>query len=101
MGGRGRWGRTEFGIRFPNDDSQVKHIFRRRRNHIEDTVKNRQLLLETGKDRMNYKGKDDWGNSWYAKTLDNGREVWVEIRDGIIQNGGINQIPKDWSYLEA
>jgi filamentous hemagglutinin len=99
MGGRGRWDRTGYGIRFPNDDSQIKHIFRKRKNHFNDTIENRRRLLETAKSHVNYKGKDAWGNNWYAKTLGDGTEIWVETRDGIVRNGGINSVPNDWSYL--
>lgn len=42
--------------------------------------------------KKNYVGKDSYGNTRYAKIVD-GKQVWVSVRNGIIQDGGINEKP--------
>jgi hypothetical protein len=36
---------------------------------------------------------DPHGNSIYARVLNDGTEVWAEVRNGVIRNGGLNQVP--------
>lgn len=45
----------------------------------------------------NYLGNDQYDNAWYSKILEDGRQVWIQIRDGIIFDGGINDTPKQWN----
>jgi len=105
MGGRSEYGRSQTAPinKFPKDDSQLKHVFRDDEGHIlEDTPENRKLLLDTASDSANYKGKNEYGCKWYTKIREDGTEVWVSIRNGIVQNGGINSPPwNDWSHLEV
>ena len=75
--------------RFPVDSSQIKHIFGNRKGHIADTPANRTLLTDTA-NPANFKGLDMYGNRVYTKTLSNGSQSWVTVRNGIIQNGGVN-----------
>jgi len=96
MGGRGDLYHN-VGVRFPSNGSQVKHILRNDRGHLIDTPENRKLLLDTAKEYANWIGNDEFGNMWYAKSISKDRQVWVEVRKGIIQNGGINKPPIiDW-----
>lgn len=79
---------------FPEKVSQLSHIFRYDIGHItEDTLVNRELLVDTISPD-NFIMIDRFGKYWFARVLENGQEVWVTTLNGIIQNGGINEIPR-------
>ncbi|HBH46044.1 MAG TPA: hypothetical protein DDX47_01610 [Candidatus Jacksonbacteria bacterium] len=40
---------------------------------------------------------DKNGNQWYAQTTKNGEQVWVEVYEGQIRNGGLNTAPKTFN----
>lgn len=84
-------------VRFPQNDSQTKHIFRKKDGHIDDTPDNRALLESVANNENNYMGTDKYGNRWYSQMIENVGQVWVRVRDGIINNGGINNPPRDWN----
>lgn len=75
------------------------HIFREAEGHFShDTPENHQQLIETALNPNNYLGKDKWGNDWYAETLANQTQIWVQVRKGEIINGGLNFIPRIWNF---
>lgn len=76
----------------PSKEAQIKHIMSERKGHIIDTPENRSLLESVSSDEKNYVGKDSHGNTRYVKIV-NGKQVWVSVRNGIIQDGGINEKP--------
>ena len=82
--------------KIPENDSIVKHIFRVKKGHLLDTPENRALLEEVSNEDKNFKGRDRYGNEWYSKILDDGRQVWVETRNNNIIEGGINDNPATW-----
>lgn len=75
-------------------EDKAPHIFRKSHGHIErDTVESRQLLEGTVT-RNNFLGTDSLGGSnWYARLLPDGRQIWVQVRNGQIRNAGINDEP--------
>lgn len=75
-------------------ENNLKHIFRNEPGHLADTPANRRLLIDTASDPKNYLGKDKFGNEWYAKTIEDGSQAWVQLRDGKIRNSGLNDTPK-------
>ena len=81
----------------PNNESIIDHIFRDADGHITDTPENRQLLEEVSNNTNNYLGTDKYGNDWYAQSQSDGSQIWVEVRNGIIFEGGINEEPKTWN----
>ena len=83
--------------RIPNDDSITGHIFRDAEGHIPDTPENRALLEDVANDSANFRGTDKYGNEWYTRTQSDGSQVWVEIRNGKIFEGGVNVTPKQWN----
>lgn len=91
---------TDAGERNPDPhiyEKNASHIFRDAPGHLScDSPENRQLLISTVTPD-NYLGEDKWGNQWYARTQDDGSEVWVETRNGTeIRDGGVNPTPGKW-----
>ncbi len=79
----------------PEDGSQLGHIFRSAEGHFaEDTLETRQLLTSTANNADNYVGTNEYGNQIYAQRQSDGSEIWVEVRNGTIQNGGANTTPR-------
>jgi len=82
--------------RLPTNNSQTKHIFGNRTGHLPDTPANRQLLVNTTGNQNNLLGTDQFGNKWFAMIRSDGSQVWVQTRNGVIQNGGLNNPPITW-----
>ena len=73
------------------DESRVDHIFREAEGHFrEDTAVNRQTLLDVASRPSNLLGTDRFGNAWFAELGPNGTQIWAQVRDGKITNGGFN-----------
>jgi RHS repeat-associated protein len=84
-------------IELPSDSSQLGHIFRDAAGHLADSAENRRLLRDLANDPSAKLGPDRFGNIWSAKTLEDGSQVWTSSRNGIIQNGGVNDMPRTYS----
>jgi filamentous hemagglutinin len=82
---------------FPSNDSQIKHIFRNKPGHLPDTPEHRKLSKDVADAPTNLLGSDKYGNTWFAKILPDGRQVWVRTRNDVINKGGINDIPKTYN----
>ena len=79
-------------------EKQKEHIFRDSDGHLtSDTPANRQKLENVANNNNNYLGKDKYGNDWYAQNNADGTQTWVKARNGSIENGGVNQIPKSYN----
>lgn len=81
---------------FPKNKAQLKHILRDDEGHLVDNIENRTLLLSVSWDKKNYLGKDEHGVEWYAKNI-GGKQVWVTVKNDVIQNGGINDKPIEFT----
>lgn len=86
-----------FPNRLPANLAQLKHIFAKRSGHLTDTPKNQSTLSRIANDKTLYKGTDKWGKDWYVEPLGNGGQHWVSVKDGVIQDGGYNRTPKNWT----
>ena len=81
----------------PSNDSQLGHIFDTNNGHLSNTPENQQLLEDLANNPDYEIGTDSRGLTWYAQTLPDGSQIWVSTMNGIIQNGGINKIPRNYS----
>jgi filamentous hemagglutinin len=82
---------------FPTSESELRHIFREEEGHVADTPENRRLILEVANDMSARLSPDQYGNSWAARLLPGGQQVWVRIRADTINNGGINAKPRKFN----
>jgi hypothetical protein len=79
------------------DERRTRHIFRDAEGHFrEDTPVNRRVLLDVAGHSANLIGTDRFGNSWFAETRADGTQVWAQVRENTIVNGGINRTPLDF-----
>ena len=62
-----------------------------------DTPANREKILNIARNPANQVGTDKFGNTIYMKTQPDGKQIWVEVRsNGMVNNGGVNYLPKRW-----
>ena len=88
-------GAQEIHVEFLEDN--IQHMLDERPGHLPDTPANRKLFLDLAAEQKNYFAKpDSHGTLWCEKFLDNGTQLWVQVRDGKIRNCGHNKIPKKW-----
>src|SRR4051812_26226805 len=81
-------------VEFPQNEAQIKHIFRDSPGHLPDTPANRQLLQSVADDARATLGEDKFGNVWSARVNPDGTQTWVQTRNDIISNGVVNQTPR-------
>ena len=87
--------------RFPEQRAQMMHMFRNAPGHIADTPANRQLLLNTANNARNFVDIDRFGSRVYTQMLANGNQVWVYVRNGVIQDGGVNLVGAVRPWIEG
>jgi hypothetical protein len=77
------------------DENRVRHIFRDAEGHFaEDTPENRRALISAVGNPENFLGTDRFGNEWWVERQNDGTQVWAQVREGRIMNGGINVTPR-------
>ncbi|WP_413697266.1 hemagglutinin repeat-containing protein, partial [Pseudomonas sp. Pseusp11] len=81
----------------PTDSSQLSHIFRDDVGHLADTLENQQTLVKLTNNPANSLGTDRFGNQWFAQTQADGTQLWGSVRNGVIQNGGLNTTPRGFN----
>jgi RHS repeat-associated protein len=80
------------------DESRLSHIFRKATGHfLDDTPQARQSLEEIANNADNLLGGDKYGNGWYAKITEKGQQLWAQVRDRKIINGGLNETPREFN----
>lgn len=92
MGGAGGGGKH---VKLPENDSQIKHIFRNSEGHLPNTPENRQRIEALANDSSKYQGTDKYGNRWNIDHQGDG-QLWVRYQNGKIMNGGLNKTDIPW-----
>ena len=82
-------GQLEHNAEFPPNPDQTEHIFGDRPGHIPDTPENRERVLDAVNEG-NYRDTDQYGNQRHFEVNDDGSQTWVHVRNGVIQNAGVN-----------
>lgn len=80
----------------PDNPSVINHIFQPSHN-MSHTPENIALLEEMANNPKYFCGKDKHGAEWYAKDLPGGKQMWTQVRGGIIFEGGINLKRLPWN----
>ena len=74
------------------DERRIPHIFREANDNFrEDTPANRQALIEVASNPANFVGSDRFGSAWFAEVRADGSQVWAQVHEGMIVNGGVNR----------
>ena len=81
----------------PNNPSITGHIFRNSPGHLPNTMDNLKLLEDVANDPVCYYGTDKYGTSWYGKIQPDGTQIWVQSRNHVIFDGGLNEVPLQWN----
>jgi hypothetical protein len=86
------------GNRLTTNESQLKHMFRNSEGHFPvNTAVNRGIIESAAGNTKNFLGVDSHGTNWYAETLPDGTQAWAKVRNGVITEGGFNQVPKTFN----
>ena len=86
-------------VSLPSKPGQLQHIFRDEPGHLLDSPANRALLEGLANDINAVLGSDRFGNVWAARLNLDGTQVWVQYRNGIIMNGGVNATPRLYNAI--
>ena len=81
-------------VQISKDDES--HMFANRSGHLINTPANRKLLIDLSSSKKNFLGLDSYGSAWYAKIIEDGKQLWSIVRNGLIRNGGINNVPREF-----
>ena len=77
--------------KFLKDRSQQGHRWDDRPGHVKETPENKKIIYDMANDPNCYRGPDDYGTHWYSKMLEDGKQIWAEVRGNQIRNCGINE----------
>jgi hypothetical protein len=84
------------------DEDRIGHIFREAEGHFHwDTAVNRRSLIDAASRPENFLGIDRFGNEWFVEIQVDGTQIWVQVRNGKIANGGVNMTPRDFEFVPS
>lgn len=77
----------------PFAQDKLQHIFREAAGHFSRDTPAARELIQTTATEANLLGVSKYGYAAYQRVLETGAQVWVYVRNGMITNAGINEIP--------
>src|SRR6185312_13967713 len=84
------------------DEDRLHHIFRNAEGHFpKDTLANREVLIAGTGRPENFLGADRYGNGWWAELRADRTQIWVQVREGRITNGGVNISPRRFDLPQS
>jgi RHS repeat-associated protein len=75
-------------------EGSAEHIFRDAEGHLVDDTPENRALIEGAVKPGNYVETKYPQVDVYRETLPDGTQVWAEVKDGSITNGGVNTTPR-------
>ena len=80
--------------------NQLNHMFADRSGHFtHNTAVNRSLITSTANNPNKFMGEDSFGVQWFAHTQADGTQVWAKVKNNIITEAGINQVPHNFDQI--
>jgi len=73
----------------------ANHIFSNKAGKLIDSPANRELITDLTNSSENLLGVDKYGESWFSRTLDDGKQLYGYTQDGVVKGAGINNEPVD------
>jgi hypothetical protein len=77
----------------PFAQDKLQHIFREAAGHFSRDTPAARELIQTTATEANLLGITKYGYSVYQRVLETGAQVWVYVRNEMITNAGINEVP--------
>jgi RHS repeat-associated protein len=94
----GKWVLTKLGpklaapvAKFPTNASKLGHIFRKSPGHY--AADSPAARAEINRALGSFSHTDSFGNKIYSSLNPSGTQTWVQVRNGFIQNAGVNPSP--------
>jgi RHS repeat-associated protein len=79
----------------PSTPSQVGHIFRNAPGHYPHNTLSARNAIRRATHHRYYQHTDRFGNDIYARMNRDGSQTWLQVRNGVIQNAGLNPYAYD------
>jgi hypothetical protein len=83
-------------VTLPTNRAQLLHIFREAEGHLTNTPENQQTIVDLVNSRDYYVGTDATGRQWFGLQKSDGTQIWAVVRNGVVQNGGLNMTPRSF-----
>ena len=71
----------------------ANHIFSGKSGKFIDNAASRRLITDLTNNRKYLQGVDRYGKSWFARTMDDGTQIYGYTQNGVVKGAGINQSP--------
>lgn len=83
----------------PKQNSQLNHIFAKRKGHLENTSSNQNELLQLINDMKNFCGTDSFNCQWFIKQSETGGQYWAKVFNHTLSDGGYNSVARLWNPI--